>query len=243
MNAARLAVGATALMNPNYAHHRTDNADPLDLDQLAASGIVSILDDDQTAPVTVVRLAHSDLAHLSDEGLPPSLAALLVGMFTSTGDTVLSFDHEPAVDGACGAGGRRHITAAAGADLADLDRESGRITLITARWPRQHPVDVAALADMFAICRLLMAPNGRMIISTGSPTARQLYIHDAAHLTAAAASAGLQLQQRVVAVVAPIADERPPRRTAPADRAALRRATYVAVRRDVAVFASGGGHD
>lgn len=211
--------------------------DPLDLHRLVACGVIDIIGGDPLVPITVIRLADTDLPNRHDGDMPTSLAILLLGLYTDVGDTVVSFDADPRIEGVCGGGGRRYLHVTDRAHVTDLDQVAGRAALVIINWPRQANADDAALTELFIGCRRLMAPDGKLIITVfGEGADGHLYVREAEHLMPAALTAGLGYFRRFVAVFAPILGERRTRHASPVDGAVLRQTNHITVHRDIAVL-------
>jgi len=220
----------------------TQPPDPLALSELIAAGDIDVVPGDPPVPISVWRVAGVDAAagHSSADALTPRMAALLVGSYTSPGDTVVSIGGDPALAGAAGAGGRTYLSVDDPGDLAGLDHVAGTVALIVLPWPppdRPGPMSRESLTRMFRVCRRLMRRDGCTIVALAELPADETYIEHSGALIPAAQRAGLGWLQHIVAITAPIAGQRVTWRTAPADPATLRAAADVAVHIDLLVFA------
>ena len=224
-------------------------ADPVGLHELVAAGAIDVIPGDPPVPISVWRVAGTGRAGPPDRiaGLDPQAAALLVGLYTQPGDTVVDLSADPAVAGAAGAGARRCLPAGHPGDLAVLEHVGGSARLVLLRWPSPgNPCEEeseAELADLLGGCRRLLTAGGCVIMAL-TPPPRTHYVDHARRLIPAAARAGLGYLQHIVVVTAPIPGDPSPRHATPAGPATLRAATHLQVRANLAAFVlRGAGHD
>lgn len=220
--------------------------DPLD-QGLAVASEIDVVPGDPPVPISVWRVAGTGHPARLDtgSGLTPPLAALLIGLYTSRGDTVVDLTSDPSIDGAAGAGARRYLPVNDPAHLADLDHVAGTVRLVVLRWPptragRRTNVDPAGteepeLTALLTACRLLLAADGYTIVAL-IPAPHAGYVEHAGRLISAARRAGLGYLQHIVAVTAPIPGAPAPRLAVPADPATLRAATHLRFHLDLLVF-------
>jgi hypothetical protein len=234
------------------------DGDPLGLSQLIAGGVIDVVPGDPPVPITVWRVADPDDVHRHDpDGLTGRTAQLLVALYTRPGDTIVSLGDDPAIAGAAGAGGCGYLPVDTAHRLAGLDHLSGTVRLVILRWPpaidaanrsagpvpASGPgVDLDAMVDLFTACRVLLAADGYTIVAVPSATVERVeYVWQ---LVPAARMAGLGWVEQIVAVTASIDGDHLAVPAAATDRAALRRASDVAVHIALYVFViRGGGRD
>ena len=195
-------------------------------------------------PITVWRAAGIDqpARHQGADGFTPRLAALLVGAYTRTGDTILDLSCDPTIEGAAGAGARRYLPIHDRTNLTDIGRPRRSVGLIVLRWPTHTDRLTPAMAtDLFTACRSLLTRDGRTVVVLALPPGSGPYIDHAQVLIPAAHHAGLLYRQHIVAVTAPIAGEHRTTRAAPADAATPRDATHLTAHLDLLVFELPGG--
>ncbi len=215
-------------------------ADPLGLHQLVAAGAIDVIPGDPPVPISVWRVAGTGRAGPHDlaVGLDPQAAALLVGLYTQPGDTLVDLSADPAVAGAAGAGARRYLPASP----VLLEHVGGTARLVLLRWPSPgspgNPVEEesdAELADLLGGCRRLLAAGGCVIVALAPPP-RTHYVDHARRLIPAARRAGLGYLQHIVVLTAPIPGDPSPRQATPAGPATLRAATHLQVRANLLAF-------
>jgi hypothetical protein len=221
-------------------------SDPLD-QGLAVAGEIDVVPGDPPVPISVWRVAGTDHPARFDTGggLTSRLAALLIGLYTGRGDTVVDLTSDPSIAGAAGAGARRYLPVDDPARLADLDHVAGAVRLVVLRWPptragRRTNVDSAGteeleLTALLTGCRRLLAADGYTIVAL-IPAPHTGYVEHAGRLIPAARRAGLGYLQHIVAVTAPIPGARRPQLAVPADPATLRAATHLRFHLDLLVF-------
>jgi len=213
--------------------------DPLALSGLVAAGRLDVVAGDPLVPITVIRIADTDSHHLRDRQLPPSLLALLLGLYTRPGDTVLDFapTTDPILAGVCGAGARRYQRAPETRHSIDTPDGAGQAGLIVLRWPSDFTtLDETAATDLLRRCAHALSSDGKLIIAILGEDSSDIYIHRAGDLIPIAHHAGLGYFQHLVAVRAPIAGEHITRRTTPADTATLRAATHIQLHHSLLVL-------
>jgi hypothetical protein len=231
--------------------HRTSGsgADPLGLHQLAAAGVIDVIPGDPPVPISVWRVAGTGGAgpHGLIAGLDPQAAALLVGLYTQPGDTLVDLTADPAVAGAAGAGARRYLPANHPADLVLLEHVAGTARLVLLRWPSPaapgnpgEETSDARLAELLGGCRRLLAAGGCVIVALAPPP-RTGYVDHARRLIPAARRAGLGYLQHIVVLTAPIPGDPSPRQATPAGPATLRAATHLQVQANLLAFVLRGG--
>ncbi|MER7282595.1 hypothetical protein ABT369_50005 [Dactylosporangium sp. NPDC000244] len=216
------------------------------MSELIASGDIEVVPGDPPVPIAVWRVADVDVrwGHRRADALSPRLAALLVGVHTRTGDTIVSVGHDLALAGAAGAGGRSYRSVAHPDQLAGLDQAAGTVALIVLPWPlADQPGGMRreSLIAMFGACRRLMSPDGCTIVALAGLPPDQTFVEHSSALIPAAHQAGLGWLQHIVAITAPIVGQRITWRTAPADPAMLRTAAHLTVHLDLFVFVARGG--
>nr|BFE56357.1 hypothetical protein GCM10020063_008830 [Dactylosporangium thailandense] len=216
------------------------------MSELIASGDIDVVPGDPPVPLAVWRVADVDVrwGHRRADALSPRLAALLVGVHTRPGDTIVSVGHDLALAGAAGAGGRGYRSVAHSDQLAGLDQAAGTVALIVLPWPPVNQpggVRRESLIAMFGACRRLMSPDGCTIVALAGLPPDQTFVEHSSALIPAAHQAGLGWLQHIVAITAPIVGQRITWRTAPADPAMLRAATHLKVHLDLFVFVARGG--
>jgi hypothetical protein len=230
--------------------HDPDAVDPLALSELIASGDIDVVPGDPPVPIAVWRVADVDarFGHQHADALTPRLAALLVGMHSRPGDTIVSIGHDPALAGAAGAGARRYHRVAHPDDLAGLDQSAGTVALIVLPWPpSDRPAEMGgmlsrdSLVAMFGACRRLMSPSGCTIVALAGLPPQQTFVEHSSALIPAAQQAGLGWLQHIVAITAPIVGQHITWRVVPADPAMLRAAAHLKVHLDLFVFVRRGG--
>jgi hypothetical protein len=201
-----------------------DPADPDVADLVTATGITIGRPAERRVPVTVWRVAATDHAGGQTwDGLPPRVAALLVGLTTRPGDTIIDFDNDPTVAGVAGAHGVRHLPVTCRDQLRQL--APGTASLITLRYPLTDPTaGPADLRRLFDTCARLQAPRGSTVVAIVPPPDGPDYAAHAAQVIPAAEAAGLGYVQHVIAVTAPIAGERFTNLATPASPPILRAA-------------------
>lgn len=225
--------------------------DPLGLHGLVAADGLDIVAGDPPVPISVWRVAGA--GHAAEPGaaggLTPRLAALLVGLYTRVGDTLVDLTANPAIAGAAGAGARRYLPVADPAGLAGLRHLDGTVGLIVLRWP---PADAdtdeatvpAGPTGLFTACRQLLAGVGYTVVALVPRSPRSSYLDHARLLIPAAHSAGLGYLQHIVAVTAPITSLTSPPPAARADAAAARASTHTRIHIDLLVLViRGHRHD
>ncbi len=161
-------------------------------------------------PITVWRLDDHD------DGQPPTQpgagfasrpARRLILTYTSHGDTVVDFDHDPHLHGAATGTGRGYLA------ITDPDRPPGPdqirtpVSLASLRWPRQaDPSTAARVAALLTACRPIMSEDASVIaaVRPGHPPGPGPSFADHEHaLRTAAEAAGLAHLLQIVAVSAP----------------------------------------
>ncbi|WP_432990999.1 hypothetical protein [Dactylosporangium sp. CA-233914] len=197
-------------------------------------------------PIAVWRVADVDIrwSHRRADALSPRLAALVVGVHTRPGDTIVSVGHDLALAGAAGAGGRGYRSVAHPNQLAGLDQAAGTVALIVLPWPpanQPRGMRRESLIAIFGACRRLMSPGGCTIVALAGLPPDQTFVEHSSALIPAAHQAGLGWLQHIVAITAPIVGQRITWRTAPADPAMLRAAAHLKVHLDLFVFVARGG--
>jgi hypothetical protein len=223
-------------------HHRTAakaTDDPLALSGLVAAGRLDVVAGDPLVPITIIRIADIESHYLRERHLPPSLLALLLGLYTRPGDTVLDFaaTTDPVLAGVCGAGGRHYLPAAGSRPHLSTPGTAGLIVL---RWRDDlADLDEAAAIALLRRCAHALASDGKLIVAVLGDDSSDIYIHRAADLLHFAQQAGLGYFQHLVAVRAPIAGERITRRATPADSATLRAATHIQLHHSLLVLTVG----
>jgi hypothetical protein len=175
----------------------------------------------------------------------------LVLIYTSEGQTVVTFDHDADLYQATAATGRGYLAIADASFLADLDQLEQAVTLVTLRWPRHTepgapPVHEERVADMFRASRLIASANATVIAAV-RPVLGQDSSTFADHehlLRRAAQTAGLRHILQIVAVSAPGDGDQYLYNCTAADatrEAEAAREHGRAMHIDLLVFAPGGG--
>ena len=227
---------------PTGNHWPTGDApdDPLALSGLVAAGRLDVVPGDPLVPITVIRLADADAHHLRDRRLPPSLLALLLGLYTRPGDVVVDFatPADPILAGVCGAGARRYLPAAPAArHPANTPDDAGQAGLIILRWPDDlTALDETTAQNLLRHCAHALSRDGKLIVAILGDDTSDIYIQPAADLLTIAQHAGLGYFQHLVAVRAPIAGEHVTRRATRADPATLRAATHLHLHHSLLIF-------
>ncbi|GLL08328.1 hypothetical protein GCM10017581_100890 [Dactylosporangium matsuzakiense] len=224
----------------------TEHGDPLTLSNLIASGDIDVVPGGPPVPIAVWRVADADgrWGHHQADALSPRLAALLVGVHTRPGDTIVSIGDDPALAGAAGAGGRVYRSVSRADDLASLDHVAGTVALIVLPWPPAHQtgtISRQSLVGMFTVCRRLMNPGGCTIVALAALPPGQTFVQHSGGLIPAAHTAGLGWLQHIVAITAPIVGQHITWKAAPANPAMLRAAAHLRVQLDLFVFTIRGG--
>jgi hypothetical protein len=154
------------------------------------------------APVAVTPWRITDLPSRHRRApagaLSARTAARLIGVYSRTGDIVVSLGDDPALAGAAGAGGRRYHGPAALPELCGL-RLDGAVTLIVLPWPlaagTEHDPQPA-----FRCCRRLLKTHGStVVVFRPGPDLDKHTDHHGSVVTAAW-QAGLDCAQSIVAV-------------------------------------------
>jgi hypothetical protein len=159
-------------------------------------------------PIAVWRLDDRDEDQPTTQpgaGLRSRLAQRLVRTYTRRGETVIDLDDDPHLCLAATAAGRSYLGLSEQARVADLDRVSGPVSLVTVRWPRNAPATPSPPAEhvvsLFVAFQLMTSPRACVIarICPADPA-----FTDHAHaLRTAADDAGFAHIQQIVAVSAP----------------------------------------
>jgi hypothetical protein len=227
---------------PSAGHHRPTGEtadDPYALSGLVAAGRLDVVTGDPLVPITVIRIADADSQYLRHRRMPPSLLALLLGLYTRPGDTVLDFATaaDPVLAGVCGAGARRYLAAADTRRVPTAPATGGQAGLIILRWPDDvADLDETPTTTLLHHCAHALTDNGKLIVAVLGDLSSDIYIHNAADLIPIAHRAGLGYFQHLVAVRAPIAGEHITRRATPADAATLRAATHIQLHHSILIF-------
>jgi len=164
-------------------------------------------------PITVWRLDDHDVGQPPTEpgaGFASRLARRLILTYTSHGDTVVDFDHDPHLHGAATGAGRAYLAITDPDRLPGLDQirnPVSLVTLVTLRWPRQaDPSTVGRLAALLTGCRPIMSEDASVIaaVRPGHPPGPGPSFAEHEHaLRTAAEAAGLTHLLQIVAVSAP----------------------------------------
>jgi hypothetical protein len=225
-------------------------ADPVGLHELIAADAIDVIPGDPPVPISVWRVAGTGRTGPHDllAGLDPQAAALLVGLYTQPGDTLVDLTADPAVAGAAGAGARTYVRADHPSDLARTKHVGGTARLLLLRWPAPAASDNlgeeesdAELADLLGRSRLLLAADGYVIVAL-APRPRNQHVDHARRLILAARRAGLGYLQHIVVLTAPIPGDPSPRQATPAGPATLRAATHLQVQANLLAFVLHGFH-
>ncbi|WP_204301167.1 hypothetical protein [Actinoplanes campanulatus] len=236
----------------NFSERPQRQADSTDwrtvrfLDYTAAAELVATDDfgDVSPVPITVCHLDDGDAGTdgSSDDILTAAVTAMIVARFSSPGDTIVSLGADPILAGTAGAAGCDYRSVTTPADLADLDHVAGRVALIVLRWPpggHDNRAGHAALADLFAACRMLLNRDGATIVALASDRVADGYQQYNQALILAAMSSGFDLIEHIIAVTGPGADggQLPPA-PVPADLDE----TQLAIHRHILMFVISGDH-
>lgn len=211
----------------------THDLDPFG--ELISHQILDVVDGHPPVPIDVWRVADDesdrvtvpgDLSEGTAEGwrCTTQMAQLLVGLFATTGTTVVSVGFDPALAGAAGALACPYQTVDQIADLARLAHLADRVGLLLIPWPTtgtssdgmQQPgapdeADAERVADWLGDCRTLMATGGVTVIILAPAPPTDAYVACAQLLLPAARRAGLGWLQHIVAITAPVANIVPDR--------------------------------
>jgi hypothetical protein len=195
---------------------------------VAADGL-AIAVGDPSVPISVWRVAGTSQPTETGtaNGLTPRLAALLVGMCTGVGDTIVDLTVGPAFVGAAGA--RRCRSVVDPVDFTGLGRLDRTVGLVVRRWPPAATDTVtdtpATLTGLLFACRQLPAGAGCTVVALVSRSPGSNYLDQARLLISAAHNAGVDYLHHIVAVTTPpTASPIPPRPAARADPPATMRA-------------------
>jgi hypothetical protein len=160
-------------------------------------------------PITVWRLDDRDDDQPATEpgaGFASRLARRLVLVYTGHGQTVVDLDDDAHLHRAATAAGRCYLAVARPARLADLDRISPPVSLITLRWPHTATSGHAdQLAELLAACRNMMTCDASLVaaVRPGDPAEPGTTFADHERtLHRAAEPAGLTHVLQIVAVSA-----------------------------------------
>jgi hypothetical protein len=224
--------------------------DPFALSELIAAGDIDVVDGDPPVPITVWRVAGVDhpFRHDPTGGLTPRTAALVVGSYTRTGDTIVAVGADPALAGAAGRGGRTYLAIDDPADLGRLDHVAGKVRLIVLRWPPPYRpgrlwTSPQRMRRLFAACRRLLARGGCTVVALAviGGESETAYDGHPERVIPAAHQGGLGWLQHIIAVTAPIVGERITWKTTPADAATIRAARHLTIHLDLLVFLARDG--
>ncbi|WP_203919927.1 hypothetical protein [Rugosimonospora africana] len=166
---------------------------------------------------------------------------MIVAAFARPDSTIVALGHDPALAGAAGAFGCDYRTVATAKELADLGYIAGRVALVVLPWPSGEPdgvFELAALQDMFAACRTLLARDGVTCVVLTADRFSDGYDQHGPQLVSAADDSDLNLIRHILAVTEPVAgSHRPPHATT-----AVSSADHVRshIRKHVLLFVIGG---
>jgi hypothetical protein len=160
-------------------------------------------------PITVWRLDDHDVGQPTAQpggGFASHLAWRLILTYTSHGDTVVDFDHDPHLHAAATGTGRAYLAITDPDRLPSLDQIRNPVSLVTLRWPRRaDPSTGARVAALLTACRPIMGDDASVIaaIRPGHPSGPGPSFADHEHaLRTAAEAAGLTHLLQIVAVSA-----------------------------------------
>jgi hypothetical protein len=223
------------------------------IDAVTGTELIAADDYGDAAPVPITVWHVDDLdgvtARSSDDILTAAVTAMIVARYSRPGDTIVSLSADPVLAGTAGAAGCDYRSVTSAADLADLDHVAGRVALIVLRWPpggHDNRAGHAALADLFAACRMLLNREGATIVALASNHVTDGYEQHARALIPAATTSGFDLIEHIIAVTDPGADPgtdgghlpSAPVYQEPADLDDTR----LAIHRHILMFVIGGDH-
>ena len=161
-------------------------------------------------PITVWRLGdHNDdqPATQPGAGFASRLARRLVLTYTSHGETVADFDHDPHLHGAATAAGRAYLAITEPAALPSPDQLRKPASLVTLHWPRQtDPSTVDQIGRLLTACRPIMSADASLVaaVRPSPPAEPGGSFADHEHvLRGAAERAGFTHVLQIVAISAP----------------------------------------
>lgn len=226
---------------------------PRDVDpvgELVSRRILDVVDGHPPVPIDIWRVADDEPDRVTVLGDPSGeiadswrcttrMAQLLVGMFATTGTTIVSIGFDPVLAGVAGAVGCPYQPVDQITDLARLAHLAGRVGLLLVPWPAivasgdvsQRPAapgeyDAERVAAWLGDCRILLTGRGVTVVILAPAPPTDAYVACARLLLPAARRAGLGWLQHIVAITAPTVDHDPDR--PPADAAPRPSATYPA---------------
>jgi hypothetical protein len=159
-------------------------------------------------PITVWRLDDHDVGQPTQPGagFASRLAWRLILTYTSHGETVVDFDHDPHLHGAANRTGRAYLAITDPDRLPVLGQIRNPVSLVTLRWPRRaDPSTRARVAALLTACRPIMSEDASVIaaVRPGHPPGPGPSFADHEHaLRIAAEAAGLTHLLQIVAVSA-----------------------------------------
>ncbi|WP_203790970.1 hypothetical protein [Paractinoplanes rishiriensis] len=223
------------------------------IDHTAVAELVAPDDFGGEAPVPITVCHVDDVNAGTDRSsadiLTAAVTAMIVARYGSPGDTIVSLGADPVLAGTAGAAGCDYRSVSTAADLADLDHVAGRVALIVLSWPsggHDYRAGHAALADLFAACRMLLNRDGATIVALASDRVADGYQQYKRELIPAARTSGFDLVEHIIAVTGPITDpgadsgQLPPAPVGP--EPAYLDDTHLAIHRHILMFAIGGDH-
>jgi hypothetical protein len=183
------------------------------IDAVTVTELIATDDYGDAVPVPITVWHVDDLdgvtAGSSDDILTAAVTGMIVARYSRPGGTIVSLGADPVLAGTAGAAGCDYRCVTSAADLADLDHVAGRVALIVLRWPpdgHDNPAGPAALADLFAACRMLLNRDGATIVALASNHVAEGYQQHTRALIPAARISGFDLIEHILAVTDPGAD-------------------------------------
>jgi hypothetical protein len=161
-------------------------------------------------PITVWRLDDHDVGQPPTQpgaGFASGLAWRLILTYTSHGDTVVDFDHDPHVHGAATRTGRAYLAITDPDRLPVLDQIRNPVSLVTLRWPRPAGTSTGArIAALLTACRPIMSEDASVIAAlrpSHPPEPGPSFADHEQVLRAAVEGAGFTHVLQIVAMSAP----------------------------------------
>jgi len=161
-------------------------------------------------PITVWRLGDHDDGQPATEpgaGFASRLAQRLVLTYTSHGETVVDFDHDPHLHAAASTAGRAYLAITEPAALPTPGQIRKPASLIALHWPRHtDPSTVDQIAWLLTLCRPIMTADASLIAAVRPPQPAEPDSSFADHeheLRGAAERAGFTHVLQIVVISAP----------------------------------------
>jgi hypothetical protein len=161
-------------------------------------------------PITVWRLGDHDDGQPATEpgaGFASRLAQRLVLTYTTHGDTVADFDHDPHLHGAATRTGRSYLAITEPAALPGPDQLRKPASLITLHWPGQtDPSTADQIGRLLIACQPIMSADASLVAAVRPSQSAEPPATFADHehaLRGAAERAGFTHLLQIVAISAP----------------------------------------